>query len=99
MGVPDKILSDLRNSKGGRQQSGTPLEMLVSGVNHNVLTRYVVVLGQATRFSNVSASLLPNLTLAPEAAVTGTLMPLLKAAIRQSVPSQIFFSFTSGFVA
>jgi hypothetical protein len=58
------------------------------------------VLGQGTRYSNVTASLLPQQTLFAEATITCRLViPLLYAAFRQSIPSQILFSITSGFVA
>jgi hypothetical protein len=52
------------------------------------------------RYSNDSASMLPQLTLYTEATITCRLViPLLYAAFRQIVPSQILFSITSGFVA
>ena len=37
MRQPDKMLRDLRNSKGSTQLSARSMEILVSGDNHNVL--------------------------------------------------------------
>jgi len=54
---------------------------------------------QGTRYSNVTASLLPHLTLLAEATITRMLVsPLLNAAFRWLVPSQNLFSITPGFV-
>jgi hypothetical protein len=83
VGEPNKILRDLRNSKGSKEQFGIPYEIPVSGVNHNVFVLYAGVLGQGMRYSNVTASILSQLT-----TITCRLVkPLLNAAIRQSVPS------------
>ena len=61
---------------------------------------YAGVLGQGTRYSNVTASFLPQQTPFAESTITCRLViPLLYTAFRQSVPSQILFSITSGFVA
>jgi hypothetical protein len=101
-GQSDKTLKDLRNSKGSRELSTMSMKILVSGVSFEfcVFTLYVIVLAQGTRFSNVTASLLPQLTLFADATVNCRLVaPLLNAAFRQSVPSQILFSITFGFVA
>jgi len=59
--------------------------------NHNILnpvfSLYVRVLGQVTRHSKVTASLLPQLTLLAVATITWRLViPLLNTAFRQSVP-------------
>jgi hypothetical protein len=49
---------------------------------------------------NVTASFFPQLTLLAEATITHRLViPLLNAVFRQSVPSQISFPITYGFVA
>jgi len=49
---------------------------------------------------NVTASFFPQLTLLAEATITHRLViPLLNAVFRQSVPSQILFPITYGFVA
>jgi hypothetical protein len=37
IGQPDKMLTDLRNSKGSKVLSATAMWILVSGNNHNVL--------------------------------------------------------------
>jgi hypothetical protein len=37
IGQSDKMLTDLRNSKGSRELSATSMEILVSSVNFNVL--------------------------------------------------------------
>ena len=81
------------------------MKILVRGVNHErfescAFSLYVVVLGQVTRYSNDTASFLPQPTILAEANIPSSLViPLLNAALRQSVPSQITFSITSGFVA
>jgi hypothetical protein len=81
------------------------MENLIRGVNQEcfescVFTLYVLVLGQGTRYSNDTASLLTQPILLAEATITRRLVvPLLNAAIRQSKPSQIMFSITSVFVA
>jgi len=96
------MLRHLRNSKGSRELSTMLLKILLSGVSLEfcVFTLYVRVLAQVTRFSNVTASLLPPLTLFADATVNCRLLtPLLNAAFRQSVPSHILFSITFGFVA
>jgi hypothetical protein len=58
------------------------------------------VLGQGIRYCKVTTSLLHLLTLLAEATITSRLVkPLLNVAFRQVVLSQIFFYFTSSFVA
>jgi hypothetical protein len=37
IGLPDKMLTDLRNSKGSRRLSAVWMDSLVRGVNHSVL--------------------------------------------------------------
>ena len=58
-------IRDLRNNKGSRDLSATSLEILVSCVKQNVsnlvFSLYVRVLGQGTRYSKVTVSLLPDL--------------------------------------
>jgi hypothetical protein len=52
------------------------------------------------RYSNVTVSLLSQPTLLVEGTITCRLViPLLNAAFKQSVLSQILFSITYGFVA
>jgi hypothetical protein len=82
-GQPDKMLKDLRNSKGSRELSAVCMKILVSGVNQEcfelcVFTLNILVLGQGTRYSNDTASILPQLTLLAQACHT-----LLNAAYRQ----------------
>ena len=65
---------------------------------NRVFTLYVAVLGQGTTHTNVTASLLLQVTLLVEATVSCRLViPLLNIAFRQSVPSQILFSITYSF--
>lgn len=67
------------------------MESLVSGVNHNVSETCVCKLhitarDQGTRYSNDTASLLPQPTLLAEATITCRLvLPLLNTAFRQAV--------------
>ena len=67
-------IRDLRNNKGSRDLSATSLEILVSHVKHNVsnlvFSLYVRVLGQGTRYSKVTVSWLPLLTLLAAATIT-----------------------------
>jgi len=67
-------IRDLRNNKGSRDLSAASLEIFVSGVKHNVRnlvsSLYVRVLGQGTRYSKVTVSLLPLLTLLAAATIT-----------------------------
>jgi hypothetical protein len=59
----------------------------------------ITALAQGTRYSNVTNSLLLQFTLLAQATITlRPVTPLLNTAFRQSVPSQILFSITSGFV-
>jgi len=61
---------------------------------------YIGILGQGMRYSNVTASFLPQPTPLAEAISTYRLVtPLLNAVLRQSGPSQILFSITCGVVA
>ena len=67
-------LRDLRDNKGSRELSAASLEIPVSGVKQNVsnlvFSLYVGELGQGTRYSKVTASLLPQLTLLAETNIT-----------------------------
>ena len=95
----DKMFRDLRNSKGSRELSARSVWIQVSGYNLSVsnleFSLYVGELGQGTRYSNVTSSLLPQLTHLVEATITCRLaIPLLNTASRLSVPSQILFSIT-----
>jgi len=60
-------LRDLRNNKGSTDLTAVSLQIPVSGGKHNVsnlvFSLYVVELGLDTRYSRVTASLLPLLTL------------------------------------
>ena len=71
-------IRDLRNNKGSRDLSATSLEILVSCVKHNVsnlvFSLYVRVLGQGTRYSKVTVSLPPLLTLLAAATITHFLL-------------------------
>jgi len=62
---------------------------------------HISALGQGTRYSNVPGSLIPQLRLLAEATIITCrlVIPLLNAAFRQSVPSQIPFCITCGFAA
>jgi len=74
IGQPDKMLTDLRNSKWSRELSAVWMKNIISGVNQKcfesfVFTLYVLMPGQGTRYSNDTASLLPKLRLLAEATV------------------------------
>jgi hypothetical protein len=84
---PDKMLTDLRNSKGSRELSATSMEILVSGNNFNVLN---------TVFSLFHCS--HNSHLLQTTVTCRLVIPLFNAAFRQSVPSQNLFSITFDFV-
>jgi len=61
---------------------------------------HIRALGYITRYTNVTVLFFPQSTLLSEATITHRLViPLLNAAFRQSVPSQIWFSINYGFVA
>jgi hypothetical protein len=70
----DKMHRDLRNNKGSRELSAASLEIPVSGVKQNVsnlvFSLYVGELGLDTRYSKVTASLLPQLTLLAKTTIT-----------------------------
>jgi len=73
-GQPDKMLTDLRNSKGSTELSARAMWIVVCGDNHNisklVFSLYVRVLAQGTQCSKVIASLLPLLTFLAGATIT-----------------------------
>jgi hypothetical protein len=73
IGQPDKMLTDLRNSKGSTELSAMLMWIVVSANNHNVVnvvfSLCMSVLGLGTRYSTVTASLLQHLTLVAEATV------------------------------
>ena len=73
IGQPDKMLRDLRNSKGSTQLSAMSMWIVGSGDNHNVwnlmFSLCMSVLGQGTRYSKVTASLLPLQTHVAEATI------------------------------
>jgi len=84
--------------------SATSLEILVICVKQNVsnlvFPLYVRVLEQGTRYSKVTVSLIPLLTLLAAATTTWSpVTPLLNAPFRHSAPSQILFSVTPRYVA
>ena len=85
-GQPDTILRDLKNSKGSRELSATLMESGQWSETCNescVFTLYVGVLGQGMRYSNVTASLLPQPTLLAKAMkICRLVIPLLNAASR-----------------
>ena len=70
----DKMHRDLRNSKGSTELSATSMWILVSRdnqyISNLVFTLYVRVLGLDTRYSKVTASLLPLLTLLADTTTT-----------------------------
>jgi hypothetical protein len=79
------------------------MEILVSGENHTVLNLVFSLCMSGclvkVRDAAMTASLFHQQTLFAEATINCRLViPLLYAAFRQSVPSQILFSITSGFV-
>ena len=111
---PDKLLRDLTNNKGSTELSAISMWILVSGGNHSLLNIvFLLCMSQCmikVRYTarsllhcspfKVTASLLPLQTLIAEATITlRPVIPLLNAAFRQSVPSQILFSITPSFVA
>ena len=69
-----KELRDLRNITGSTQLSAMSMWIVVSGDNHNVwklvFSLCMSVLGQGTRYSKVTALLLPFQTLVAEATIT-----------------------------
>jgi hypothetical protein len=82
IGQPDKMLRDKRNINGSRELSATSMEILVSGDNHNVSNLVFShsksrVLGRGMRYSNVTASLLPQPTLLAVATITYRFVILL----------------------
>ena len=103
-GQPDKMLTDLRNSKGSRQLSAVWMKNLIRGVNQEcfeccVFATHVLVLGKGKTYSSDTASLLLQPTTLAGATIPSRLVTsVLHAAFRQSVPSQILFSITLHFV-
>ena len=101
-GQPDIILTDPRNSRGSTQLSavnGQSSQWCESRMYLKLVLLHIRALGQGMRYSNVTASLLPQPTILAEATITCSLViPLLNGAFGQSVPSQILFPINSGFV-
>jgi len=97
VGQTDKMLIDLKYSKGSRELSAVWMENLIIGVNQEyiescVFTLYVGVLRQVTTYSNVTSSFLPQPTLPAEATITHRLViPLPNAVFRGSIPAQFMF--------
>jgi len=97
VGQPDKMLIDLRNSKGSTELSAVWMENLIRGVNQEyvelcVFTLHVGVLRQSTRYSNVTSSFLPQPSPLAEATITHRLViPLPNAVFRGSIPAQFMF--------
>jgi hypothetical protein len=103
-GQPDKMLRDLRNSKRSRELSATLMEILVSGDNINVLNTVfsVRIFDSMVKVRDTAMSLLhcsPAYTFPNETINRRLVIPLLNTACRQSVPSELLFSITFGFVA
>ena len=104
-GQPDKMLTDLRNSKGSRELSAVWMENLIRGVNQKcfepcVFTTHVLVLCKGKTYSSDTLLLLLQPTMLAGATIRSRLVTsLLHAAFRQSVPSQILFSITLHFAA
>jgi hypothetical protein len=102
IGKPDQMITDLRRSKQSRKLTVCQRRFwsVVITIMFQILCFQTVCVSAWPRYNNVIASLLPKPTLLDESTITCRLvMPLLNAAFRQSVPSQILFSITSGFVA
>ena len=75
IGQTNKMHRDLRNSKRSTELSATSMWILVSCDNQCVsnlvfFTLYVRMLGLDTRYSKVTASLLPQLTLLADTTTT-----------------------------
>jgi len=90
-------LRDLRNNKGIRDLTAVSLEILVSGVKHNV-SNPVFTLCMLDSLAKVHDTAWLLLHAPPAHTSLLPLFTLLNAAFRQSVPSQILFSITPGFV-
>jgi len=104
IGQSDKMLTELKkvNEAESYLLHQWTLWSVVINIKFLTLCFHSVcqVLAQGTRYSNVTASLLPQPTLLGEATITCRLViTLLNAAFRHSVPSQILFSITCGLVA
>jgi len=101
---PDKMLRDLRNTKGSTQLSAMSIQILFSGDNRNVLKLVVShcmsqisVKVPDTARPLLHCSRFKHLLLRQQ--YLRLVISLLNAAFRQSVPSQILFSVTPRFVA
>jgi hypothetical protein len=85
-GQPDKMLTDLRNSKGSREFSATSTEILASGVDSETLLNLVFVYRTYGHLALTAMSLLHSST-SPhlvQATITCRLViPLLNATFRQ----------------
>jgi hypothetical protein len=79
VGQPDKMLTDVTNSKGSRQLSAmsTEIQDSVHNLSNSVCTLHVGVLSQGTRNSSVTLSLPPKLTLLTEGTISSRLVILL----------------------
>ena len=81
--LPEKMLRDLRNSKGAQSYLLHQWRFWLVAFNRNDPETCVGILhikapGRATRYSNVNASFVPQSTLLAEATITHTLLiPLL----------------------
>jgi len=105
IGQPNKMLRALRITKGSRQLLAPLMEILVIGDNHKVsnLVFSLCISEHLDKTRDTAMSLLhcsPQPTLVADAKITCRPdIPLLNAALRHSVPSQIFLSIMCGFVA
>jgi len=80
-------------------ENGQSSQWCESRMYMKLVILHIRALGQGIRYSNVNASLLPQPTLLVEATINlRHVIPLLNVAFRQSVPSHILFSITSGFI-
>ena len=95
----DKVLRDLRNNKGRRRLSLISMKILVGGTDQKcfwILCLHTVHMGTWIRYKIQQCHcFIPAETISTYRLVT----PLLNAAFRQSVHSQILLSITCGVVA
>jgi len=100
---PDKMLRDLGHNKRSRDLSALSMESLVSGVNHKVsnLVFSPCMSGCLPKVQDTAVSLLhcsPSPHFLQPTITCRLVIPQLNVAFSHSVPSQILFSITSGFL-
>ena len=95
------VMLDRPNSDVGCKTTGYPLHSPLSpSLPLPCITVCHQIPNELYEIQQGHCFMLPLLTLLAEATITSTLVtPLLNAAFRQSVPSQLLFSTTPGFVA